>query len=185
MHQVPHPLALEIHAVANVGLRRIVAANLLSMRLNAVAGVRHVGIGLLLRAIFGDREARELLALRADLREPVDHWDRQHRLGAARAGVCNEGIASFAGSSVRLRNALEVPVVGAVIGVLLPVVAARVVAAHAIGRGAKVTKLGGRGVGESIDPGIDLVAICGCVHRNHNGRILRPRTERRRCEDGK
>ena len=87
-----------------------------------------------LRAVFGDGEAGELVAVAAEFRDPADHRESQHGLGVCRFRIEDESVAAFAGDGARVADAFEVPVVSAVVGIQLPVVATGVVAAVAVER---------------------------------------------------
>ena len=65
---------------------------------DAVAGVGEpLPVAAGLRAVLGDREAGEFAAVGAELRDPADHRDREHRLRAGRLAGGDERVAALAG----------------------------------------------------------------------------------------
>ncbi len=172
--QVLDPALLQERCRGDVGVVRIVAGHELTVGADAVTGIgKPLPVGPGLRAVLGDREAGELGPIGADLGDPFDHRHRQHGLGIGRPRVGDEGIAALAGRRARLGDALVVPVVAAVVGVQLPVVARGVVAAVAIERAVEVVQLGGARVRHAVDVGIDRTAVDVGVDRNGDRRILR------------
>ena len=73
--------------------------------------------------------------------------------------LAEERVAALAGDGAAVADALEVPVVAAVVGVQLPVVARGVVAAVAVERAVQVVQGGGGGMSDAVDIGIDRVAV--------------------------
>ena len=92
-------------------------------------------------AVFGDREARELARFAPSLATQPIIGIGEHRLRARGLRVRDERVAALARRGAGVADALEVPVAAAVVGVQLPVVAARVVAAVAVERAVQVAQL--------------------------------------------
>ncbi len=89
-----------------------------------------------------------------------------------RAAVDDEVVAALPGRCARFRDALEIPIRAAVVGIQLPVVARRVVPAVAVQRRVQVLQLGGRRVRHAVDSGADGVPIGGGVNRDRNRGVL-------------
>ena len=164
-HEVLHPRFLRYRAGRHARIVGIVAADVLAAAENAVTGIRKpLPIGILLRAIFRLREACELAAPVADLRDPVEHRDRDHRLRIARTTDRDEAVAEFAGRRTVLADAFEVPVVCVVGRIQLPVVARTRVAAVAIERRVEIVQGGGVAAiawgRDAIDVGTDRMLAC-------------------------
>jgi len=85
----------------------------------------------------------------------------------------DEGIAAFARHAAGIANALEIPVLVAVVGVKLPVVPAAGVAAVAVQRNIEVGKLRGGTVGDAVDSRVDRVPVGIRVHGDTGRGILR------------
>ncbi len=133
--EVLNPSLLEERCRRDVGVVGIVAGHELTVGADAIACVGEpLPVGSSLRAILGDRKAGKLAAIRADLRHPLDGRYRQHRLRIGRPRVGDESVAAFTRSRAALGDALVVPIVAAVVGVQLPVVASGVVPAVAVER---------------------------------------------------
>src|SRR6185369_14305471 len=109
--------------------------------------------------IFALREAGELAAIRAELRYPVKHRHREHRLGATGTTGRDEGVAQFAGGRTVLGDAFKIPVEAAIGRIELPVVAGTGVAAVAIERRVEVVQLRAAGVGDAIDIRADRMPV--------------------------
>src|SRR5262249_8390612 len=95
----------------------------------------------------------------ANLGDVLDDRNGDHRFGAGGAAVRDEIVAALAGGGARVADALEVPVLAAIVGVLLPVVTRCVVAAVAMEWCVQVLQLRGRGVRDPVDSLADGVAI--------------------------
>src|SRR5262249_33328968 len=113
-----------------------------------------------LRAVLSLRKACELAPIRAQLRNPIEHRYGNH--GASTAGLRrrDEGVAPLARYTARISDTFEIPILSAVIGVELPVIAAAVVAAITVQWHVKVVELGGCAVCDSVNPGVDGVPPC-------------------------
>src|SRR5439155_12740997 len=97
----------------------------------------------------------EFGAIRPELRDPVHHWNREHGLGTGGLARRDERVSTFAGDGTRVADRFEVPVGTAVVGVQLPVIPARVVAAVAIDRTVQVRQRGGIAVCHAVDEWAD------------------------------
>ncbi len=171
--QVLDPALLECGRRPYVGVVRIVAGDELAIRPHAIARIGEpLPVVAGLRAVLGNRETGELAAIGADPGHPVDRGHRQHRLGAGRFCVRDERVAAFAGCRAPIGDALVVPVVAAVVGVQLPVVARGVVSTLPVERGVEVVQLGGCRVGNAVDVGVDRTAVRVDVDIDRGSRVL-------------
>src|SRR5206468_3535090 len=127
---------------------------------DAVAGVGEVlRVPAGLRAVLGDRVAGELAAVGAELGDPTEGGDGERRVGPGGAGRLHEAVGRPARRGRAVGDALEVPVVGVVGGVLLPVVGAGRVAAGAVVWHVEVAEGRGVGEGQAVDERADGVAV--------------------------
>ena len=172
LDEVGDPRGLKCRAVQHVRVERIVADH----RLPSPHAVARLGkplpVAIVLRAVDAAVEAGELRPVRAELRDVLDHGDRDHRYGVAGLAAENEVVASLPWRRARLRNALEVPIRATVVGVQLPVVARRVVATVPMQRRVQVLQLRGRRVCHAIYRGIDRTTVGADIHRHRNSRVL-------------
>ena len=126
-----------------------------------------------LRSVLSDRKTGKFAAVDTELGNPIDRRKCDHRLGIPRLRIRNESVAALAGNSAWLGNALEKPVVGPVVGVQLPVVAARVIAAVAVEWAVQIVQLRRRRVRYSIDIRADGAPVGVGVDIDCHGGILR------------
>ena len=168
------PAPLNQVAVRDVGVGRRVPGDV-----GAVAGAHPVaGVGVPLRviaglrAVLGDGVAGELAPVRAERRDVVDDRDRDHRLCMAGTGRGHEVVAALPSGAARIADALEVPVLPAIVRVQLPVVARRVVAAVPVDRHVQVGELRGRRIGHAVDVGVDGVLRGGSINGHRHGAVL-------------
>ena len=68
---------------------------------------------------------------------------------------------------------MVVPIVGAIVGVQLPVIARRVVAAVAVERAVQIVQLRGRGMGDAVNVRIDRAAVQIGIDVDRYGSVLR------------
>ena len=87
--------------------------------------------------------------------------------------ICNKRIPTLADDGTWLRNALEIPIVGPIIGVQLPVIARGVVAAVTVERAVQIVQLRCRRVRYSINVWIDRAAARVGIDGDCYGSILR------------
>ena len=171
-----NPPLLKERRGRDVGVVGIVAGHELSVRAHAVPGVREpLPVGAGLGAVLGDREAGELASIGAHFGHPLDCRNRQHGRRVRGARIGDEGVASSSRGRAAFGDAFVVPVVAAIVGIQLPVVSRRVVAAVAIERAVEVVQLGRSRVRHAVDVGIDRAAIDVGVDGDRDRRILRVR----------
>src|SRR5437899_8684888 len=133
--QVLHPSLLKRRARRNVGVVWIISDDVLSASPNPVSRVRApLPIVSGLWAVFGDRKAGQLASVTAEFRHPIEQRAGKHCFCVGCFRLRDESVAALTGHRARVADALEVPILRAIIAILQPVISARVVAAVAIQR---------------------------------------------------
>ena len=107
---------------------------------------------------------RQLAAAGAQLGDPADHGDGQHRLGARAFAHGEERVTALAGDGAGIADTFEIPVLTAVVSVSLPVVAGGVVATVSIEHAVKVRECGSASVGDAVYVRIDWAKVGVSVH---------------------
>jgi hypothetical protein len=132
------PAFLERRVGRHRGVVWVIAGDRLAIGVVAIAGIRIVEIGRLLRTIFRNRESGEIRMLQRTVRarRPADRRDRDQRVGAGRARPADKRIGSVTerwheGAVGRAGDVLVVIVGRCAVHVDLPVVARRRIAAPA------------------------------------------------------
>ena len=185
--QVVDPPALNGGVVQRVGVGLIVPRDLCAVAgAAAVAGIGHpLRVVAGLRAVLGNRVAGQLGAVGAQARDPADGRNRHGRLGPGPLGVGDEVVAALACGRTGFGNALEVPVLTAIVRVDLPVVPRGVVAAVSIQRRVEIRQLRRCRVSHAIDVGVDGPARLRDVDPDGHGAALRKGPNgRKRCREG-
>ena len=100
-------------------------------------------------------------------------------LRVRRPRVRDERVAPLARGRAAVGDALVVPVVAAVVGVQLPVVARRVVAAVPVERRVQIVQVGRRRVRDAVDVRVDRMAIRRGVDADRDGCLRLQRDGRR------
>ena len=164
-----NPAALKADIGRHIGIVGIVAGNVGAVGLHPVAGIREVGVGALLGTVLGDGEAAQFGAVRAKFGDPADCRDSHHRRCPGGFGGRDKGIRTPAGSRIVVTDAFKEIIRGLVVGIKLPVVAGRVVAAHAIERDIEVCQRVGIPICNAVDQRADRMAIGGRIHGDDTG----------------
>lgn len=181
---VLHPALLKQRVHRHTGVVRVVIRDVLPVSQDAVAGVSEpLPVSVRLLAVFRDGEARELAAIRPELGDPPDYRHGHHRLRSRRFRERDEGIAALARHGARLADALEVPVLSAIVGVQPPVITARVIASVTMERAVEVAELCGAGIRHAVNVRINRTAIRARIHIDRHRWILRI-DDQRRLHDG-
>ncbi len=172
LHEMRDPAGLKRRAVGHVGVERIVAGDRLAAPQTIARLRKPLPVAIVLRAVDVAVEAGQLRPVAPDLGDVFDDRHGDHRLRIARATVDDEVVAALTGRRARVADALEVPVLAAVVGVLLPVVSRRVVAAVAVQRCVQVLQLRRRRIRDAVDRRVDGAATRGDVNRHRHRTVL-------------
>src|SRR5438477_11101853 len=98
------PMLLMVRTVFHIGVVGIVAGDESgAIALDSVARVGIVRITGALRAVFGDRKARQDGTAGSQIGDPADQRHREHRLRASGFAVRYEGVSLLAGDRALLR----------------------------------------------------------------------------------
>src|SRR5437762_442188 len=166
-----YPADLKIRVGGQISIVRIVTGNIHPIGCDAIAGVGKVrGLGLLW-TVFGNGKTGESRPAWAELRDPADGRNRQHRLRAGGLRLRDEIVAVGAGGRARGTDAFEIPVRRVVRGVDLPVVTRRSVPARTVQRRVQVVQIGGGSERDTVNLRVDGMAARSGVHSNDHGRI--------------
>ena len=157
--EMVEPALLERGSGGDVRVRRIVGEDERSVQTHAVAAVWPEGFRGLLRTILRQRITPEPLTVRTEPRNPVEHRNGEARLRAAVARVLDEAVAMLARRRAVVGDAEEVIIVGAIVGVGLPVVARGVVAALPIERRVQLLERVRGGEGHAVNARVDGATV--------------------------
>ena len=123
-------------------------------------------------AIFGNRKAGELASISAEFCDPVQQRNSQHRLRVGGFRTGDESVAAFARHRACVADALKVPILRPVVGVLQPVVAARVISAIAIEWHVEVAQRRRARVCDAVNVRVDRMLIRRGINADRNCWIL-------------
>src|SRR5262249_31039873 len=166
--EMRNPGLFDGRRVGRVGVVGVVARDVGAVGVDAVAPVGVERIGGLLWAVFVDGKAAEVAAVGTGLGGQVEEVEGDTRLGAAGLGVVDPGVDALAVARAG-GNALEVPVVGVIGGVLNEAVGVGGIAAVTIERQMEIAELHRGGESAAVDIGVDGLDVGRRVDGDNGG----------------